>query len=174
MRRIAMVCSVVVAGCASSGGPQATPPTPEVVRVQTGSGATMTTSTMPNSPNPQGGVVGYPIDRTWTVMRAVYDSLGIPVAVFEPTSGTIGNANLRLKRRLGDVALSKYINCGNAQGFPSADTYEVSLSVITYARPDASGGTALTTTVGGDARPITISGEPVRCTSLSTLEAKVV
>jgi hypothetical protein len=120
--------------------------------------------------------VAFPEDRVWAVMRAVYDSLGIPVASFDASTKTIGNTGLRLKRRLGEVALSKYINCGSTQGFPSADTYEVFLSVTTSVRPAASGpqATQISTTVDGQARPITFSGEPVRCSSLTTLEARIV
>jgi hypothetical protein len=109
-------------------------------------------------------------------MRTVYDSLGIAVATFDAASKTIGNTGLRLKRRLGEVALSKYVNCGSTQGFPSADTYEVFLSVTTTIRPAASGpqATEIATTIDGQARPITFSGEPVRCSSVSTLEARIV
>ena len=131
---------------------------------------------MMTSASANGGTVAFPQDHVWAIMRTVYDSLGIPIAAFDPASRTIGNNNLRLKRRLGEVALSKYVNCGSTQGFPSADTYEVFLSIVTSVRPDASGpqATQITTTIDGQARPITFSGEPVRCSSLTTLEARIV
>jgi hypothetical protein len=47
--------------------------------------------------------------------------------VFNAATGTMGNSSLRVRRRLGDVAISKYINCGNVQGGPSADAYEIQL-----------------------------------------------
>ena len=73
-----------------------------------------------------GGKVGFAVDRVWP-LRAAYDSLAIPVAVFNAATGTMGNSSLRVRRRLGDVAISKYINCGNVQGGPSADAYEIQL-----------------------------------------------
>ena len=174
MRGIALVCLVTAAvGCASAGGSSSPATTPETVRINNGVNNTMTTSFM-NAPSSNGGVVAYPAERVWSVMRAVYDSLSIPVANQNASVKTLGNADLRLKRRLGDVALSKYINCGSTQGFPSADTYEVFLSVMTQLSPTASGGTQIATTIQGQARPITISGEPVRCTSLTTLESRIV
>jgi hypothetical protein len=180
MRGFMLVCLAATVGCASGttsggGGGVSTTTLPQTVRVATGTSTNMTASMM-NSTSANGGAVAFPEDRVWAVMRAVYDSLGIPVATFEAASKTIGNNGLRLKRRLGEVALSKYVNCGSTQGFPSADTYEVFLSVMTSVRPAAVGpqATQISTTVEGQARPITFSGEPVRCSSLSTLESRIV
>jgi len=179
MRGFMLVCLAAAVGCASgtasSGGAGSTGTVPQTVRVVTGTSTNLSASMM-NSPSANGGTVAFPEERVWAVMRTVYDSLGIPVAAFDPASKTIGNNSLRLKRRLGEVALSKYINCGSTQGFPSADTYEVFLSITTSIRPDASGpqATQISTTVDGQARPITFSGEPVRCSSLTTLEARIV
>lgn len=176
MRELTMVCLAAAVGCVSGAtGGGTTSAVPETVRVVTGTSTAMTAS-MLNSASANGGTVAFPEDRVWAVMRAVYDSLGIPVASFDAATKTIGNTGLRLKRRLGEVALSKYINCGSTQGFPSADTYEVFLSVTTSVRPAASGpqATQISTTVDGQARPITFSGEPVRCSSLTTLESRIV
>src|SRR5262245_6048552 len=97
-------------GCASgtrSGG-GSSGAVPQTVRVVTGTSTNMTASMM-NTPTANGGTVAFPEDRVWAIMRTVYDSLGISVATFDPALKTIGNNNLRLKRRLGEVALSKYI-----------------------------------------------------------------
>jgi hypothetical protein len=176
MRGLSMVCLMVAIGCGSAATSTGTTmPVPETVRVVTGTNAALTAS-MLNSASANGATVAFPEDRVWAVMRAVYDSLGVPVATFDAASKTIGNNSLRLKRRLGELALSKYINCGSTQGFPSADTYEVFLSVMTSVRPAPAGpqATQISTTVDGQARPITFSGEPVRCSSLTTLESRIV
>jgi hypothetical protein len=177
MRGFMLVCLAVTVGCASgtASSGASTGTVPQTVRVVTGNSTNMTASMM-NAPTALGGTVAFPEDRVWAVMRTVYDSLGIAVATFDAASKTIGNTGLRLKRRLGEVALSKYVNCGSTQGFPSADTYEVFLSVTTTIRPAASGpqATEIATTIDGQARPITFSGEPVRCSSVSTLEARIV
>jgi len=173
MRSIAAVSLAVVAACATSSSSVSSSSTPETMRVVTSDASVMTTSVTSSAPSALGAVVASPPDRVFRALRAVYDSLGIPVATVDAASRTIGNSGLRLKRKLGDVALSRYIDCGKAQGFPSADTYEVFLSVMTTARPDASGGTMVSTTISGQAKPITISGEPVRCGSLSTLESRI-
>jgi len=179
MREFMLVClaAAATAGCASGTASSAgsTGTVPQTVRVVTGTSTNMSASMM-NSPSANGGTVAFPEDRVWAVMRNVYDSLAIPVATFDAASKTIGNNNLRLKRRLGEVALSKYINCGSTQGFPSADTYEVFLTIMTSIRPAGSDppSTQISTTIEGQARPITFSGEPVRCSSLTTLEARIV
>jgi hypothetical protein len=121
-----------------------------------------------------GGSVAFPVDRVWRVIRSAYDSLAIPVTTFDSPSRTIANAELRVRRRLGEVPLSTYINCGNAQGPPSADTYEVRLSVATQVRADSPGSAFIATTLDARARPITISGEFAQCTTTGALERRVV
>jgi hypothetical protein len=115
------------------------------------------------------------VDRVWPAVRAAYDSLAVPVAIFDPATHSVGNSTLRVRRRLGDVPLSKYLNCGSTQGFPSADTYEIQMSVLTQVRPDpATGGTTIFTTVQGQGRPMTISAEYTPCSSTGGLELKLI
>ncbi len=168
-----MMCSILAAtACASSNPPAASGPAPvETVRLVDGGGMlTMTTT-------PSGGsmdaAVPMALDQVWRRLPVVFDSLGIPIGMVDPTAHTIGNPSYRLRRRVGTVALSKYINCGSAQGMSSADTYEISLSVVTQARSTGAASTTLSTTVAASGHPITQSGDDVRCTSTGTLERKI-
>jgi hypothetical protein len=145
----------------------------ETVRVASGTGGTMTVETHPGE-GAHGVTVAFPIGRVWAALRAAYDSVAVPVAIFEPATHTVGNAQLRLRRRLGEVALSKYINCGNTQGGSSADTYEVLLSVVSAARPGEVGKTDIMTTVTAEGRPITLSSAYTRCTTTGALEKRLV
>jgi hypothetical protein len=119
------------------------------------------------------GSVAFPTERVWSVIRAVYDSLAIPVTIFDPASHTIGNAALRVRRRLGETALSKYLNCGSTQGGSSADTYEIQMSVTSVVAPEESGTTSIVTTVQGQGRPITLSSEYTTCSTTGGLEMRV-
>jgi len=118
-------------------------------------------------------VLGFALDRVWGALRVAYDSAAVPVSTFDATSHTIGNSALRVRRRLGEVALSKYINCGNTQGGNGADTYEVVFSIVTRAVPAESGTTRLTTVIDAQGRPITLGGEFTRCTSTGVLEKRL-
>lgn len=133
----------------------------------------MTVETHPTS-GPLGGKVGFPLDRVWAAVRVAYDSLAVPVSVFDPVTHTMGNATLRTRRRLGSVAMSKYLNCGDTQGGPSADSYELQLSILTVVRPAEEPGMSIVlTTVEAQGRPITLASEYTRCTSKGVLESRV-
>lgn len=179
MRRAIVLglCSIGAA-CASSGGggsssTSTAPTATETTRIAGGSG-TMTMTTNRDIAT-SAKTIAYPISRVWPAVRAAYDSVVVPVAIFDEASHSVGNSALRVRRRLGDVALSKYLNCGSTQGFPSADTYEIQMSVLTQLRTDPeSGGTTILTTVQGQGRPMTISSEFTPCSSTGGLETRIV
>jgi hypothetical protein len=176
MRGVTIVGLLAVVGCAAPGVNPSTSPTPETVRVATsgiGGSTTNLMASVSNAPSANGGAVPFAADRVWGVMRAVFDSLAIPVTSVDQASMTIANSNIRLKRQLAGVALSKYVNCGNTQGFPSADTYEVFLSIATKVTASSASQAEVWTTITGQARPITFNGEAVRCTSMTTLEKRI-
>jgi hypothetical protein len=118
-------------------------------------------------------VVGFAVDRVWGALKVAFDSVALPVASVDPATHTINTASLRVRRRLGDVAMSKYINCGNTQGGNSADSYEIILSVSSRAQAAESGTTSLVTSVEAQGRPITLAGEYTRCTSTGDLEMRI-
>ncbi|HWJ13692.1 MAG TPA: hypothetical protein VNS10_08100 [Gemmatimonadaceae bacterium] len=169
------VCAAVAA-CASSGGtpsPSSAPTTMETTRIAAGTGTMTMTTNRDIATNAK--TVAYGMDGVWAAVRAAYDSVAVPVAIFDAASHSVGNSALRVRRRLGDVALSKYLNCGSTQGFPSADTYEIQMSVLTQLRSDpASGGTTILTTVQGQGRPMTISSEFTPCSSTGGLETRII
>lgn len=166
-----LVCAGVV-GCASTNGSGVqTPPAPlETMRVEGHAG--LTTVGMVHEASASGGVIPVSIDSAWMGLRRAYDSLGIPLAMIDPGDHVMGNQNVKIRRNLGNVPLSKYLNCGNTQGGPSADTYEISLALSTTLRKDA-GGTMLLTTVDAAGRPVTLSGDYVHCSSTTALEARI-
>jgi len=162
-----VLLSLVVSCATSTAG---TPPS-ETVRVL-GAGGGMTAEIHPGD-QLRGGDVAMPIDRAWLAVRAVYDSLRLPVSRYDAATHTIESPTQRLRRRLGDVPLSRYLNCGNAQGVSGADTYEVQLAVRTTLRVNDAGGTSVLSFVNAEARPITISGDYARCSSTGKLEALI-
>jgi hypothetical protein len=175
MRIIVVLISLAgaaVAACASGGAGAPGSPSMETVRVE--SGNALMTTTMHPAINANGATLALPLDRTWAILRFVYDSLGIPVATMDAASHIIGNPDMKLRRRLGEVGLSTYINCGNAQGTPSAETYEIRMSVLTQAVSLNSTSTSVLTTVEARGRPITMSGEFTLCSSTGALERRVV
>jgi hypothetical protein len=172
MRVIVTLTCATLVGCASGGAGSPGSPPMETVRVQSGS-AMMTTTTHPTI-NANGATVEFPLDQTWLALRLAYDSLSIPVATLDREAHVIGNPEMRLRHRLGNVGLSQYINCGNAQGTPSAETYDIRMSVLTQAQVVAQGSTSVLTMVEARGKPITMSGEYTLCSSTGLLERRIV
>jgi hypothetical protein len=178
MQRLTLFSCAVLVGCASSktttGSTAASPSTPlETVRVSGSTGGgTMMVETHPAS-GPTVTRIGFPVDRVWGALKTAFDSLAIPVSSVDPATHAMGNAGLRIRRRLGDVAVSKYINCGNTQAANAADSYEVILTLAAQVLPTDDGMSRLATSVGAQGRPITLSSEYTRCTSTGLLETRL-
>jgi hypothetical protein len=174
MRVLRLVSVLALAGCASGNVPGVQPDVAETVRISGGATGGMQISTNTSAAS-NVVTVALPLTRIWLVLPSVYDSLGIPVNLVDTKTHVIGNAGYKTRRQLGKVPLSHYINCGNTQGPPSADTYEIQLTVTTQLTPDASAtGTVITTTVESLGRAITLSGEYSRCASKGTLESTII
>jgi hypothetical protein len=172
--RIGLILSLMaVGGCASSGGGSAQPSVPQTVRVSGGGTGGIAINTVANT-SANVATVAIPLDRVWRVLPQVYDSIAVPVNTVDLNSHTFGNTEFKLRRQLGKVPLNRYINCGNAQGPPSADTYEIELSVLTTLAADDKGGTTITTVVESSGRPVTLAGEFSRCSSRGVLEPLIV
>jgi len=162
-----------ISGCASTKAAQPQTAPVETVRVGGGGAGTLSVTTV-SSVSANVGTVPFSIDRVWRVLPSVYDSLRIPRSQVDGAAHVIGNTGIKLRRRLGDIALSRLLDCGNTQGGPSADTYEVFLSILTKVQPGTEAGTTIVaTTIDAQARPVSFAGEYVRCGSKGELEQRV-
>jgi hypothetical protein len=168
MRALVLLSLIGLSACASGKGDPVTSGRPESVPIFAGSDIRMTTSTVPHATT-----LAFPLERVWKALPAVYDSLSLALTVLDAKQHLIGNEGFKLRQKLGTVALSKYIDCGSAQLSPSADSYDVFLSVVTTLRPNAWGGTELATTIEAAARPMTFAQEYSRCRSTGVLEKRL-
>ena len=168
---LALVAGASVAACA----PPSANPTPEssteVIRVPAGAG--MGTATQMTSAAPNVVTVAKPLNNVWLAMAGVYDSLQIPLTTLDPTTHSIGNGDLQLRRRLGNTAIREYLNCGTTQGVANADSYDIRMSVMSKLAAAPGGGTVITTTVQGMGRPISTSGDYLRCSTTGSLEIRL-
>jgi hypothetical protein len=171
MRLALGVSLLVVAACASSGSTSSTAarPATETIRIQ-GAGAL---STAASGPSTSARTLAAPIDRAWRALPAVYDSLGIAVATVDAASHTIGNPALKARFRLGKTSLSRYLDCGDTQMGPSADSYEVTINVTTRLTAPEAASTAVETSLEATARPVQFAQAPSRCSSKNVLEPRV-
>jgi hypothetical protein len=160
---------VALTACAPSGPtPVTSGAVPTPVRIDS-------RTTLATHSTPVAGVslVWVPIAKVWQDLPAVYDSVGIPRTTIDPATHTLGNLGMQIRRQLGKVRLSKYLDCGSAQQGPSADSYDVHLKVTTQLHEEPSGHTRVTTVVDAMAKPFMLSGEYSRCASTGEIELKV-
>ena len=167
-----LLLAATLGGCAPSRRPSTVTST-ETVRVGGVGAQAGTTLTTVSAADPGTARLLAPVERVWAVMPAVYDSAGIPVARLEQARHLIGNEGFKLRRRLGNVPLTRYLDCGRAQGGPSAETYEVNLAVLTELLSDGEGRTTAATVVRASARPVSFAGEFSPCKSTGALETRI-
>jgi len=167
MRSPLALAMIALAACASSkpgsailSGPPETPIGTSAVRIRATDGTTVS-------------LIAFPLDRVWRALPSVFDSLGIPTNELDPVHHIMGNSGFKVHKRLGKVALSKYIDCGSTQGFPSADEYDVSLSVLSQVETDKSGQTSIATKVAATGRPMAFAAEYTQCTTKGLLESTI-
>jgi hypothetical protein len=172
MRRILLTSIAALVGCASAKTTPAGPVATETVRLI---GVNeMTKVSMTPTVALRADTVATSVEQVWDVLPVVYESLGIPVTQLDATKHVVGNPGFKLRRQLGGVSLTRYLDCGRGQGGPSAETYEVHLTVLSEVQPAAPAvGTTVATLVEAMAKPVTFSGEYVRCSSSGTLEARI-
>jgi hypothetical protein len=164
---------VLAAACASSapGGPETT-----VVP--------MTTSLISNGGTLNiGGTTSYtaiattlPVlpDSAYRLLQAAYAKLEIPVAQQDGKERSIGNDVLRVRRRLGGLTMQTVVDCGDKMGLPNAETWDISMNILSYVVPDGKGGSQLSTRIQAMGHDPSVSGrEMISCGTRGELEAKI-
>lgn len=169
----ALAAIALVSGCASGSSiststPETGPPTREIY---TGDGAFVMVDPTTAAVETE---LGAPAQDVWEAAKAAYEELGIEVAYAQPISH-VGNRQFRVRRRLADARLSRYLRCGvDVAGRPMADNYTVTLNVVTEVVPITDLQSRMFTTLSATARrPGGTSTEPVMCTSKGLLEEKI-
>jgi hypothetical protein len=167
MRFASVLTLIAIAGCASSSTPSMTRTT-DIGVVGTGGGLRIR-----SNDGAKVSTLAYPLARVWALLPSVFDSLGIPLTDLDQKTHVIGNSGLKAHKTLGKTALSKLIDCGASQGFPSADTYDIHLSIITQLTANED-GTSIGTMVEASGRPMAFPGGYSRCTTTEALENQIV
>jgi uncharacterized protein YggE len=173
MRRLLILAIIAVSACSSAQTKPEVTARPETVRVVGGTGMTTSVGTTTSDHAVTTKVDALPA-RVWQALPIVFDSLAIDVAHLDQQARVIGNRDLKVRGKLGKMQLRRIVDCGSAQGAPSADTYEVSLSVMTQVQPADSVSTNVSTLMQAVARPVNFAGDYVRCLSTRVLESELI
>ncbi len=167
-----LIFALALAACGSAGGPAAGPAIdiPRVTRIEDSMGRVIEIERVPERVKGTVHLVRVEPDRAWEVLPDVYESIGLPANTADFRSRIVGVLNQRMPRRVAGKSLVEFVDCGMKPEGPNALVDEVTLSVVTRLQPDGQDATLVETTVQGSAKPRSVSGNPVRCTSKGVLE----
>ena len=167
MRRVYLLLSLAgTASCASA------PSTPDVAAktertVAVDDNTIYRTTVLPNAKAP---IAASP-SRAFAALKVVYEELGVPAGTHDPATGRFGNTDFWRTRRLGNAALSTYLNCGESFTGPVANNYRIYISLLSVIRPDGKGQSELETAFSAQAQNMEgTSADRIACGSTGRLE----
>lgn len=112
--------------------------------------------------------------RAFEALKVVYEELGIPPGTNDPATGRVGNPDFWKSRRLGNEAMSAYLNCGESFTGPVANNYRIYISLVSMIRPDGKGASELETAFAAQAQNMEgSSGDRIACGSTGRLEERI-
>lgn len=179
MRHAPLALLLVTAACSTTGGVDPAPvpttaPTIQTERVVTSSGGGGLAVTSANLDNNIRLLSTGTVAQVWSVLPSIYQDLNIPLTVKDDTRKVIGNEGWRTRRSIGRVPMQRYLDCGRSGTIENAETYQISMTIVTTVSPNAGGGSLVGTIVSATGRnPITSSTQEVRCVSTGDLEIRI-
>ena len=136
--------------------------------------ATSSDGAIRNYEGPTSGVttVSAPPPATLAALNSAYADLGIEVKLWNPQTGEVGNKNFTKMYRLAGKPLSDYVGCGQTTTGQAADSYRVTMSLVSRVTPTAS-GSKIDTQLTAYAEDIASSKGTLACLTLGTLEGRL-
>ncbi|HEY4733281.1 MAG TPA: hypothetical protein VIH53_01905 [Gemmatimonadaceae bacterium] len=111
-------------------------------------------------------------DATFAALQAAYQDLGIEIKMMDPATRQIGNRRFTKMYEIGGVRLSKYVGCGSSETGPTADSYRITMSIVSRVTPTAD-GSRIDTQLAATAQDPGTSKGALSCTSLGGLEQRI-
>jgi hypothetical protein len=171
MRRVALFSMLTLAACASS-GPQTSTTQMQTARVTDAGGGSLAVTNMVTT-RANVHAMTHSAEEVFRVLPEIFQELDLPVNEMNRDTRTIGHTGFTARRQLGRTLASRYLDCGRTQDRPSAETYELLISLTTRVQPTDGGTSTLQTTMHATARPVNFPSGVVNCTSTGGLEARI-
>lgn len=118
-------------------------------------------------------LAGVTTAEAWQALLAVYDEAKIATTVRDSSAGSVGNLSLVQRRTLWKKPLSRFFDCGAAVTGPNADSYKITLALLSWVVPSAKGATIWTAVVAGGRDISGSSNHSTTCQSLGQLEGTI-
>ena len=162
---VAAIAAASLVGCAS--GNQVPASGDRVVATSTG-GAIRTY----DGPTSGQTIIEAPPPATLAALSSAYSDLGIEVKLWNLQTGEVGNKNFTKMYRLAGKPLSDYVGCGTITTGQAADSYRVTMSLVSRVTP-AAGGSRVETQLTAYAEDIGSSKGTLACLTLGPLEGRL-
>lgn len=113
-------------------------------------------------------------DSIFTALETVFKELKLPVESRNAKSALLNNLNADISRRLGDVALSRYLDCGRGFSGSNADFYRITLAFSVWVEPATGEPQQLMVAIAASGRdPAGSRSAYSQCTSRGALEKRI-
>ena len=113
-------------------------------------------------------------DSIFTALETVFKELKLPVESRNAKSTLLNNLNADISRRLGDVALSRYLDCGRGFSGSNADFYRITLAFSVWVEPATGEPQQLMVAIAASGRdPAGSRSAYSQCTSRGALEKRI-
>jgi hypothetical protein len=162
---VAAIAVVSLGGCATA---NQTPAHGDRV-VATSPGGAIRTYDGPTSGE---ATMNAPPPATLAALNSAYADLGIEVKLWNPQTGEVGNKNFTKMYRLAGKPLSDYVGCGTITTGQAADSYRVTMSLVSHVTPNGS-GSRVETQLSAYAEDIGSSKGTLACMTLGNLEGRL-
>jgi hypothetical protein len=117
-------------------------------------------------------IIEAPPAAALAALNSAYADLGIEVKLWNPQTGEVGNKNFTKMYRLAGKPLSDYVGCGTITTGQAADSYRVTMSLVSRVTP-AAGLSRVETELTAYAEDIGSSKGTLACLTLGSLEARL-
>lgn len=118
------------------------------------------------------GRVPAAVDELWPALGETYAQLGLEVNTVDTGARLLGVKHQRV-RRIGGKRPSEYLDCGSGLNGIFANSYDVTLTVLTQLRPAPGGGTDVHTLLHATAKDPAHGNNAVQCASTLKLERRI-
>jgi hypothetical protein len=166
---LSLLLAATATACAlAPAGPGPTSQTP--ISIATPSG--QTNMTLTHADPAAANRVHAPPDSVWRALVQVYHDLDVPVDVRSDVERGIGVRAWRT-RRIAGQRMSTWVDCGSGVAGPYANSYSITVSILSQVAAERSGST-ITTQLRASARSTAgASGQTLTCRSKGALEGHI-
>jgi hypothetical protein len=135
--------------------------------------ATMETGTVrSHDPMATDSTISASPDSAFAALQSAYQDLGIEIKIIDPAGREIGNRRFTKMYDIAGVKMSKYVGCGSSETGPTADSYRITMSIISRVIP-APEGSRIDTQLTATAQDPGTSKGALSCISLGGLEQRI-